>query len=240
MKTTRLFHRSPSDYLAADEAFLDWVDAHPDEPGVAWFWESETPFVVLGYANHADREADLLNCKAHDIGVYRRLSGGGTVVQGPGCLNYALAMPIDPTGETATVTATNQFVMKRNADAISELLGEAVTVSGCTDLAIAHMKFSGNAQRRRRRSLLFHGTILYNFDLSVIPKLLRAPSQQPAYRDGRSHLEFTRNIPARSADIEAALRSAWNATHAFNDTVDAEITYLAANKYAKDAFRLQF
>ena len=60
-------------------------------------------------------------------------------------------------------------------------------------------KFSGNAQRRRRHALVFHGTILYGFDLSLIDALLKFPSAQPEYRASRSHSEFVRNISAAPA-----------------------------------------
>ena len=55
--------------------------------------------------------------------------------------------------------------MTTNRDALGQALGQAVEIEGHTDLAIDGVKFSGNAQRRRRDALLFHGTILLGFDL---------------------------------------------------------------------------
>ena len=69
-------------------------------------------------------------------------------------------------------------------------------------------KFSGNAQRRRRHALVFHGTILYGFDLSLIDALLKFPSAQPEYRASRSHSEFVRNISAAPAQVKQALQQA--------------------------------
>ena len=54
------------------------------------FWEPNKPFVVVGYANQAAREVDLEACRKLGIPVFRRCTGGGTVLQGPGCLNYSL------------------------------------------------------------------------------------------------------------------------------------------------------
>src|SRR5713226_6021948 len=70
------------------------------------------------------------------------------------------------------------------------LPGDPVTVEGFTDLAVNGLKFSGNAQRRKRRCLLFHGTFLLDLDLALVEKLLRPPSRQPAYRENRSRAEF--------------------------------------------------
>src|SRR5712691_11540818 len=91
------------------------------------------------------------------------------------------------------------------------LPGGPVTVEGFTDLAVNGLKFSGNAQRRKRRCLLFHGTFLLDFDLSLVQKLLRPPSRQPAYRANRSHADFLTVVGWQASAIKAALQKVWNA-----------------------------
>ena len=85
---------TPEDNLACDEALLDWAEAH-ESPGLLRFWESDRRFVVLGYANRVADEVDVEACRAEDVPVLRRCSGGGTVLQGPGCVNYALILPMN-------------------------------------------------------------------------------------------------------------------------------------------------
>jgi lipoate---protein ligase len=204
---------SPAENLACDEALLDLCEEHGIE--TLRFWESPMPFVVVGYGNSVSREVNVTACERRGVPILRRCSGGGTVVQGPGCLSYNLTLRIPPTGPLVTVTGTNEFVMERNRAALETLLGGPVSVQGHTDLAFANagkwLKFSGNAQRRRRRSLVFHGTILYAFDLPLIATLLNFPSAQPEYRASRGHLEFVRNVPADAAKIREALAAAWGA-----------------------------
>ena len=72
-----------------------------------------------------------------------------------------------------------------------------VELKGISDLAINNIKFSGNAQRRLKKAILFHGTILYNFQLSLIEKYLKHPPIQPAYRENRPHDQFIQNIPLK-------------------------------------------
>jgi lipoate---protein ligase len=179
---------TPAENLACDEALLDWCDGGGSNGGVLRFWEPPQHFVVLGYANKAGAELDVEACRSRQIPILRRCSGGGAVLQGPGCLNYTLVLKIDEA--LRSITETNCLVMKRNAAALSALLGAAVTVEGFTDLALNNLKFSGNAQRRKRHFLLFHGTFLLDFDLELLEKLLLPPSKQPAYRRNRSHAEF--------------------------------------------------
>src|SRR3989442_6260317 len=80
--------------LACDEALLDWCDER-DGPEVLRFWEPRQHFVVVGYGNRVEREVNVAACHELSIPVLRRCSGGGTVLQGPGCLDYSLILPID-------------------------------------------------------------------------------------------------------------------------------------------------
>src|ERR1041385_179712 len=77
---------SPAENLACDEALLDFCEERPGLE-VLRFWESTERFVVLGYANALHREVNVAACEAAQIPIMRRCSGGGTVLQGPGCLN---------------------------------------------------------------------------------------------------------------------------------------------------------
>ena len=103
---------------------------------------------------------------------------------------------------------------------------------GHTDLTVGERKFSGNSQRRYKRSLLFHGTFLLNLDLSLITKLLRAPSKQPDYRNNRSHTEFLTNLNVSAARLKGALGKIWNATRESRDDPEPETQKLAAEKYS--------
>jgi lipoate-protein ligase A len=192
--------------------------------------------VVVGYSNHLAREVNLDTCRDAGVPVLRRCSGGGTVVQGPGCLNYTLILRIPETGPLATLTGTNHFVMQRHADALRPLLGDNVRATGTTDLALGDRKFSGNAQRRKRKFLLFHGTFLLGFDLSLVAKLLRFPSRQPDYRQNRSHLDFATNIPLTRDAVKRALRDAWHAEEPLHEIP----TGIPTERYNADEWNLKF
>ena len=196
--------------LAADEALLEHAEAHGGE--VLRFWESPQHFVALGYTNKLDTEADADACRALGVPILRRASGGGTVLQGPNCLSYALILDIAARPEIATIASSNAWIMERQARAVSQVLAERVEVSGHSDLALRGRKFSGNAQKRKRRFTLFHGTILLGgFDLELLARTLRMPSRQPDYRGERSHLDFVCALDIERADLKAAIASTWAA-----------------------------
>src|SRR5438132_10884302 len=152
---------SPEENLACDEVLLDLA-----EQGVVdellRTWEPSLYFVVLGYANKAAGEVNLPFCRHNNIPVLRRCTGGGTVLQGPGCLNYSLILSLDAAGSAHGIPATNEFVLKRHAAALIALLQAPVELRSPVDLVIGGLKICGNAQRRRKRFLLFHGSFLLN------------------------------------------------------------------------------
>src|SRR3984957_2817791 len=161
----------PAENLACDEALLDLCEVG-EGAEILRFWEPRETFVVLGYANQAAREVNLPACKAAEIPIFRRCSGGGTVLQGPGCLNYSLILRITENGPLAGIAAANDFIMRRNLAALAPLVKGDLAIRGHTDLTVGDLKFSGNAQRRRRKFLIFHGTFLLQFDLSLVEQLL--------------------------------------------------------------------
>ena len=231
---------SPAANLALDEALLDHCESGEGPAhGVLRCWETPAYFVVVGYGNRVATEVEEAACRAAGVGIFRRCSGGGTVLQGPGCLNYALVLPLEETGPLASITGANEFIMRRNRDAVAALVEQSVSVAGHTDLTLAGRKFSGNSQRRRRRFLLFHGTFLLNFDLGLVERVLRSPSREPEYREGRRHTEFLTNLPVDGAELRAGLRRAWGAEHDFANPPVALAREMAVARYATDAWNFR-
>ena len=232
---------SPAENLALEEALLDAAEAGQSGE-VLRFWESPTHFVVVGYANKIASEVNVAACEAKGIPILRRCSGGGTVVQGPGCLNYAVILRITEDGPTRSISATNEYVMERTRRAIATLNSQLSTlnlsVRGHTDLALGDLKFSGNAQRRRKNFLLFHGSLLLNFDLPLISELLNMPSLQPDYRDGRTHEQFVSNLDLPTDAVKRALVTEWQAVE--NSSPSAKISSALLEKYNSTEWNKKF
>jgi len=234
MKLLDLTLAAPADNLACDEALLNWGETG-DGGEILRFWEPREHFVVVGYANKVEQEVNVPACRARGIPVFRRCSGGGTVLQGPGCLNYALILNIAERPALANISSVNKFVMEQNARALQSALGDpqpAVSVRGHTDLALAGRKVSGNSQRRHKRALLFHGTFLLRMDLALVAECLRMPSRQPDYRQARSHTEFLTNLNLSADRVKTALGEAWKVTGELSSYPDRETSRLAAEKYS--------
>ncbi len=221
---------TPEQNLAFDEALLDLCEeGYPHE--ILRFWEFSRHFVVTGYSNKIHREVNLPYCRGAGIPVLRRSSGGGTVLQGPGCLNYALILDIRSNPVLESITRTNAFIMQRHAEALSKASGKSFTVQGYTDLTEGTVKFSGNAQRRKRHFLLFHGTFLIDFDKALIEKALLMPSLQPDYRKNRKHTEFVGNAGLDRETFKKTLQEAWGAEEPFHEIPREKIDKLVQEQY---------
>jgi lipoate-protein ligase A len=168
-------------------------------------WEAPRPVVVLGRGNRLDDWVDAERCRHDGIDVLRRSSGGGAVVLAPGCLNYAVCLSLDTRPALADVEASFRAVHEQ---LITALAVPRLMIAGVADLAWSGLKVSGNAQRRGRRAVLHHGTLLYGFDAELAHRYLREPPRQPAYRARRTHRSFLGNLPLSARAVAGRVASA--------------------------------
>lgn len=239
MKYLKLTLPTPEENLACDEALLDSCE-NGDSDEILRFWEPRSYFVVLGYSNRISSDVNLRFCQEEEIPVLRRSSGGGAILQGPGCLNYALILNFRDVKHLGDVVHATNFVMKRQERALQSFFGNDVRFQGISDLTLAERKFSGNAQHRKRRFLLFHGTFLLSLDLGLLEKALPVPDRQPGYRRDRSHLEFLMNLRVASETVEGALMREWRANEKLTSVPYQRIGELVRQRYSDQQWNAKF
>jgi lipoate---protein ligase len=171
------------------------------------FWESPVPFVVLGRTGIIEDDVELAATKQDDVPVLRRSSGGGTVLQGPGCLNFAVVLAMKRHSDLVSIHRSYAFILNKVILAVKKL-GIEPEFRPVSDLVLmpTEKKFSGNAQRRGRKFILHHGTILYDLDLPLMDRYLKMPKKMPDYRAHRPHTDFVSNIPADPQQFREALQ----------------------------------
>lgn len=203
--------------LALDEALLDACEAGELPPPLLRLWEADDYGVVLGRSSQAEVEVDLDACRRDGVPVLRRSSGGGTIVTGPGCMMYAVVLSFADHPQIQQIDAAHEFVLTKIATMLKTDEAE-VQRAGTSDLAIlsdeigVEQKFSGNALRVKRDHLLYHGTLLYDFELDRIPRWLATPTRTPTYRDERAHAEFVTNLAVDRQTLARRLLDGWQAS----------------------------
>jgi len=221
--------------LALDEALLDDAESSPHRGELLRLWESPRHAVVLGRSSQVALEVHEENCRQLGVPVVRRISGGAAVLVGPGFLMYSLVLDLQARPELRSLTQAHGAVLGRMAAALGRLL-PAVRCQGISDLALDGRKFSGNSLRYRKNHLLYHGTILYAFDLQLVDRCLKMPPRQPDYRQGRGHTQFLTNVPLHPAAIRQALIEAWD-VHSSRQHWPAELTArLVAERYSQPSW----
>jgi len=186
---------TPQENIAFDEVLWCLAEKHGRGEYLR-FWESSKIFIVLGRIGRAEIDVNSIHTQKDNILVLRRSSGGGTVVQGPGCLNYTLVLSKKKHPELNDLRKSYEWISAKVIEALRQAGVEAY-FRPTSDIATdpGEKKFSGNAQRRGKRYILHHGTILYKFDLSFISRYLNMPKDTPEYRKHRPHTDFVTNIP---------------------------------------------
>jgi lipoate---protein ligase len=209
---------TPAQNLAFDEALLEWAEESAGDDEYLRLWESPQPMVVVGRSSRVAMEVNEAFCRREGIPILRRSSGGAAIVTGPGCLMYALVLSYAVRPELKDITRAHSFILKQLTTSLGPLVSHAwtITCAGTSDLALrdekdvgSARKFSGNSLRVRRTHLLYHGTLLYAFDLGLIEKCLRAPPRQPGYRNARPHGDFVMNLPTTRQQLAEAVVSAF-------------------------------
>jgi lipoate-protein ligase A len=150
------------------------------------WWGGIQPVVVLGCGDKPEKELNLEACSRLGVPYVKRVSGGGTVLQTSGVLNYSYTAP-----DHGLIDIRQKFVLGAKYVEYALLqLGIQSQQRGTSDIAIGDRKISGNAQARKWHSVLLHGTILVEMDYNLAEAVLSHPSREPAYRQKRSHREF--------------------------------------------------
>jgi lipoate-protein ligase A len=224
--------------VAMDEAILDLLQEATDrgEPGdeVLRLWQLPKVCVVLGRGSKLD-EVHQAACEQDGVPVIRRCSGGASIVAGPGCLMYSLVLSLARRPGLREIDRAHRYVMERLQRA-TEALVPGVAIDGICDLTKDGRKCSGNAVRYKRDWVLYHGTLLCRFPLTLIERYLAMPPRVPAYRLERSHREFLVNLDVDPPRLKERLAQAWEAeerweSQAWLSQVKARTDQLIESKY---------
>lgn len=235
---------TPAENLALDEALLDAAEAAGPAAEYLRIWESPEPVVVLGRSSRVADEVDVSECARRGIPILRRSSGGAAIVAGPGCLMYAVVLGYEHRKEAQGIHASHSYVLDRIAAALQRHVPHVIR-AGTSDLALvgsdgksAARKFSGNSLRVKRTHFLYHGTLLYDFDLPLVSGLLRTAPRQPDYRQSRKHGDFVANLSLGRPAIESALHTAWPTEGELSGWPHERVAQLVRERYRLDAWNL--
>ena len=151
------FNHAVEEYLMKnfdEEVFILWINK---------------PAILIGRNQNTLSEINLDYVRKNNIEVVRRLSGGGTVYNDLGNMNFTFITyrDSDPTKDGFEKFARPVIEALRS-------LGVDAKFTGRNDILIEGRKFSGNAQYCGNDKLLHHGTLMYDCDMSKLSYALKS------------------------------------------------------------------
>lgn len=153
------FNHAAEEYIMKnfqDEVFMLWINK---------------PSILIGKNQNTISEINLDYVKDNKIEVVRRLSGGGTVYNDLGNMNFTFITYRDKS-KASLKNGFEKFALPV-VKALQEL-GVNAIFTGRNDIEINGRKFSGNAQCFQKDKLLHHGTLLYDCDMSKLSQALKS------------------------------------------------------------------
>ncbi|BEP29956.1 lipoate--protein ligase [Helicovermis profundi] len=154
--------------LAAEEYMMKNFD-----DDIFMLWRGERS-ILIGNNQNALKEINYDYVKENNIGVVRRITGGGTVFFDLGNIAFGFIKTDDKAEDKSSFTDFRKFTIP-----ILEVLksiGVNAEFSGRNDLVVDGMKISGNAQYKYKNRVLHHGALLYSADLKDLVSAIN-PSQ---------------------------------------------------------------
>lgn len=140
-------------YLAMEEYIARTLPASD-----YFFMWQVSPTVIFGRNQLIDSEVNTAYCKAHNIQMYRRKSGGGCVYADESNIMLSYITPVS----NVNFTFNRYMLMMEH---VLQKLGLDARTTGRNDILIAGKKVSGNAFYHLPSRSIVHGTMLYDTDI---------------------------------------------------------------------------
>ena len=135
-----------------------------------------TPSALLGYHQSADQEFNLEYCREHGITVQRRITGGGAIYFDETQIGWELYLHKRDLG-TGDMQQISRRICHAAATAISAL-GVDARFRPRNDIEVDGRKISGTGGAFDGDALMFQGTLLIEFDVEKMLRVLRIPAEK--------------------------------------------------------------
>ncbi|MDR1029189.1 MAG: lipoate--protein ligase [Clostridiales Family XIII bacterium] len=193
------FHFAVEEYLTGCARF--------DAPMLMTWQTGRT--AMLGSNQVAKAEIDEAVAEENDVRVVRRRSGGGTIFTDPGSLLYTVILPWSDMADTKEIL--RRQVGGPIVAALTDM-GIPAALEGRNDILVNGRKVSGLAQYIKGDRICSHGSLLYDTDLGLLSKVLRADRDKirskaiDSVRSRVANLKEYMDAPLSPAGFRSALK----------------------------------
>jgi lipoate-protein ligase A len=161
-------------------------------------WIPDKTCLILGKSNNIEKSLNTGSIKKDGIQVYKRPSGGESVILTPRTIVISALVKSDALRYTRKYFRIfNQKIIK----VLENLEIKTLCHKGISDIALRDKKILGSAIYRSKNRLFYHSVLNVSEPVSTIEKYIKHPSREPEYRNGRSHSEFITSLHAEEYKI---------------------------------------
>jgi lipoate-protein ligase A len=157
--------------MALDEVLMNCINCCHNMP-ILRIYGWHPPTVSIGYFQSMDEEVDIKRCRQIGIDVVRRITGGGAVLH-ESELTYSFVTNVYP----KNIMESYNLICEPIVMCINKL-GFNAKFAPLNDIIVNGKKVSGNAQTRKKDTLLQHGTIILNVNVEKMFSVLKVPSEK--------------------------------------------------------------
>jgi lipoate-protein ligase A len=170
--------RRAAENIAFNRALLEARQAN-EAPSTLRFLRF-TPSALLGFHQSAAQELNLGYCRAHGVAIQRRITGGGAIYFDETQLGWELYLQRGDLAD-ATGQADMQTISQRICSAAARgirALGVDAQYRPRNDIEVDGRKISGTGGAFDGDALMFQGTLLLQFDVEKMLRVLRIPAEK--------------------------------------------------------------
>ena len=161
-------------------------------------WRPEQTCLVLGQSNHPETSLIVDSVVKDQIPVYKRPSGGETVILTNKMLVISVAFRVP------TLQNPKPYFARVNNGIISALEKQGVrglNQKGISDIAIYEKKILGSSIYRTTQKMFYHAVLNISENIDTISRYISHPAKEPDYRQGRSHKEFVTSLQEAGYEV---------------------------------------
>ena len=161
--------------MAIDRAILV-AHSKGHVPPTVRFYSWNPPAISIGYFQRLHEELDIEACKKHGVEYVRRITGGGAVFHEHE-LTYSMVIDEKHPKIAKNILESYGSICGAVIKGLSYLDIEG-TYAPINDILVNGKKISGNAQTRKLKTVLQHGTIIMDVDVEKMFSLLKVPNEK--------------------------------------------------------------
>ncbi|MFM9939674.1 MAG: biotin/lipoate A/B protein ligase family protein [Hyphomicrobiaceae bacterium] len=164
------------------------------------------PTALVGRHQVLENEVRLDDCRAHGIGLVRRITGGGAIYLDEGQIGWEIVLSRQRLPR-ATLAEYSQAICESVAGGLSTAFAIAARYRAPTDIEVGGAKVCGTGGYFDGDTLVYQGTVLVDLDPAKIASVLRLPPPKPESSTPPPMTTLKHQLGGKTPDVSMVQRA---------------------------------